>query len=100
MFDIRRLRDHRLSQPTIAASMVMVAASVSLFLVSPPARAIPAFAHQMGVECTACHTAYPQPNAFLDLTAFRRFPYRVGPRHPGAMRLAFRWIRRRQCKKG
>ena len=64
MFDIRSLGGHGLGRPTITAWLVMVAASASLFLVSPPARAIPAFARQMGVECTACHTAYPQLNAF------------------------------------
>ena len=41
-----------------------VLALASLFLVSTPARAIPAFARRMGVECTECHTAYPQLNAF------------------------------------
>jgi len=49
---------------TIGAWLAMVSTLASLVVVSTPAQAIPAFARQMGVECTACHTAYPQLNAF------------------------------------
>jgi hypothetical protein len=48
----------------VAAWAVMVATLTALLLVSPPGRAIPAFARQMGVECSRCHTDYPQLNAF------------------------------------
>ena len=37
---------------------------VLLSIIATPARAIPAFARQLGVECAQCHTAYPQLNAF------------------------------------
>jgi hypothetical protein len=46
------------------ASLVALVILVSLLMGSGPARAIPSFARQMGVECTQCHTAYPQLNAF------------------------------------
>lgn len=50
--------------PTISGCLLVVAAFASLCMVSGPASAIPAYARQMGVPCTACHTAYPQLNAF------------------------------------
>jgi hypothetical protein len=49
---------------TIRALVVMVSAVASLLFTSTPAQAIPAFARQMGVACTECHTSYPQLNAF------------------------------------
>jgi len=49
---------------TIATTLATVAILAPLLIVARPARAIPSFARQMGVHCTACHTAYPQLNAF------------------------------------
>jgi hypothetical protein len=54
----------RLHGSTIATWLVRVWTLSLLLVVSTPAQAIPAFARQMGVECTECHTAYPQLNAF------------------------------------
>ena len=48
----------------IAAGWVMVSTLIVLLLFSTSAQALPAFARQMGVQCTTCHTAYPQLNAF------------------------------------
>ena len=42
----------------------LAAALVLLSSIATPARAIPSFARQLGVECTQCHTEYPQLNAF------------------------------------
>jgi len=46
------------------ACWIMVPILGALLLASAPVHAIPAFARQMGVECTTCHTVYPQLNAF------------------------------------
>lgn len=56
--------DTGLHGSTIAGWLTTASILISLLLTSTPAAAIPAFARQMGVECTACHTAYPQLNAF------------------------------------
>jgi hypothetical protein len=48
----------------VGAGLVLVSTLVVVLLLTAPAQAIPAFARQMGVQCTACHTAYPQLNAF------------------------------------
>ena len=64
MFDFR---SHCLGLPagrTISWCLVVAATFASLFMVSSPAGAIPAYARQMGVACTTCHTAYPQLNGF------------------------------------
>jgi hypothetical protein len=47
-----------------ATTFWLTAALILLSIIPPPARAIPSFARQLGVECTQCHTAYPQLNAF------------------------------------
>jgi hypothetical protein len=48
----------------LSAWLITACTLTPLLLVTSPASAIPAFARQMGLECTACHTAYPQLNAF------------------------------------
>lgn len=50
--------------PATAAWLVMGSAVAALLIVPSRAHAIPAFARQLGVFCTECHTAYPQLNAF------------------------------------
>ena len=45
-------------------TLCLTGALVLLTVIATPARAIPSFARQLGVECTQCHTAYPQLNAF------------------------------------
>jgi hypothetical protein len=42
----------------------LAALSASLALVSPAARAIPAFARKSGLSCSACHEAWPRLNEF------------------------------------
>ncbi|MCG6860793.1 MAG: hypothetical protein LJE70_05880, partial [Chromatiaceae bacterium] len=64
LLDIRNRRWFRLPCATLAGWSVVIPTLSLLFLVSTPVQAIPAFARQMGVECTECHTAYPQLNAF------------------------------------
>jgi hypothetical protein len=64
MFRIRNLRGTGLRRSTITGWLVGVSALASLLLVPGQANAIPAYARQMGVECTTCHTEYPQLNAF------------------------------------
>ena len=54
----------RLYGPAIAAWLIMGSALAGLLIAPSPAHAIPAFARQLGVQCTQCHTAYPQLNAF------------------------------------
>ena len=49
---------------SIGGCLALLGALVCLSIASSSAWAIPAFARQMGVECTTCHTAYPQLNAF------------------------------------
>lgn len=49
---------------SIGGCLALLGALVCLAAASNSAWAIPAFARQMGVECTTCHTAYPQLNAF------------------------------------
>jgi hypothetical protein len=49
---------------TIAAWVIAAWNLAPLMLVSSPAEALPSFARQTGLWCTACHTAYPQLNAF------------------------------------
>lgn len=53
-----------LPRMTMVGRSVAILTLTSLLLVTTPVEAIPAFARQMGVECTQCHTAYPQLNAF------------------------------------
>ncbi|MFZ1539178.1 MAG: hypothetical protein WAT23_17575 [Chromatiaceae bacterium] len=64
MFDFRSQSPGRCAWPTIGGCLVVFATFASLFLVARPASAIPAYARQMGVGCTTCHTAYPQLNWF------------------------------------
>ena len=39
-------------------------AGAVMFLPTAPAHAVPSFARQTGLQCNACHTAYPRLNAF------------------------------------
>jgi len=55
---------HQCKRPSIGGCLALLGALVCLSIASNSAWAIPAFARQMGVECTTCHTAYPQLNAF------------------------------------
>lgn len=55
---------HQCKCPSIGGCLALLGVLVCLSIASNSAWAIPAFARQMGVECTTCHTAYPQLNAF------------------------------------
>jgi len=48
----------------LAGWVVRLTTAGVLLMIAAPADAVPAFARQMGVGCTECHTAYPQLNAF------------------------------------
>lgn len=50
------------NQKSIAASMVAAAALVLLSMTD--AYAVPSFARQMGMQCSGCHTVFPELNAF------------------------------------
>ena len=57
-------RKERVERPP-ALSFFIVAAVAAIFLAaSVPAHAVPSFARQTGLQCGACHTAYPQLNEF------------------------------------
>lgn len=47
-----------------AASFLTVAVGAIISLTPSAARAVPSFARQTGLQCNACHTAYPHLNAF------------------------------------
>ncbi len=50
------------NQKSIVASMAAIAAL--LLLSMPPAYAVPSFGRQMGMECSGCHTVFPELNSF------------------------------------
>jgi len=55
------MRTHRNSRPSVIAA---AGAAVLLALGAQPARAIPSFARQTKLPCSACHTQFPELNAF------------------------------------
>ena len=44
--------------------LAVVCLAITPFVLVSPAAAVPSFARQTGLACNACHTAYPQLNAF------------------------------------
>ena len=64
MFNFRNLRTGAPPWSLIGGCFAVITTFASLLMVSSPTSAIPAYARQMGVGCTTCHTAYPQLNAF------------------------------------
>jgi hypothetical protein len=52
------------------------AALAALLLWDAPARAVPSFARQTGMDCSACHTVFPELNKFGRL--FKMTGYNVG----------------------
>jgi hypothetical protein len=64
MLGIRNTEGTARAALDVSGGLVAVLTFIVLSLVPELANAIPAFARQMGVQCTTCHTAYPQLNAF------------------------------------
>ena len=58
-----RLPEWEISTREMAVCSSVVVAAV-LSMAATPAHAVPSFARQTGLPCTACHTAYPQLNAY------------------------------------
>lgn len=64
--------NNRLADVTLATTSrrlwrracLFLAATFGLMVFAVPAQAIPSFARQTQLQCAACHTAYPQLNAF------------------------------------
>ena len=50
------------NQKSIVASVAAVAALLLLSML--PAHAVPSFGRQMGMECSGCHTVFPELNSF------------------------------------
>ena len=48
----------------VTKGLAPLALAVLAFAGIQPARAVPAFARQMNMECSGCHTRFPQLNAF------------------------------------
>jgi hypothetical protein len=48
----------------ILSILPMACATGLVWMLSSPAEAVPSFARQTGLSCTACHTAFPQLNSF------------------------------------
>ena len=57
----RKIRDGR---SRVYFSLIVAAVAAIFSILPSPARAVPSFARQTGLQCAACHTAYPQLNAF------------------------------------
>ena len=52
------------SQSAFVGSVCVALALITTALVSPAARAVPAFARKTGLACTACHEVWPRLNDF------------------------------------
>lgn len=60
----------------LLCAFAVIATLMSLVLVVPEAHAVPSFARQTSMQCSSCHTAFPQLSSFG--RSFKLNSYTIG----------------------